>query len=115
MIEDYFRLGFNYSEVLSFLLAYHGIRLTLRHLKRILRNRGLRWKNIHSSIDRVVDAVEQELHWISTNASAFVERHRAMQLAIASCNFRSRVITFDRELKLSIAGYNFPSQLITGE
>ena len=60
LIEDCFRLGFNFSEVLSFLLAYHGIRLSLRHLK---RNRGPRRRNTHSSIDRVLDAVEQELQW----------------------------------------------------
>ena len=28
--EDYFGLGFSYSEVLSFLQVYHGIRLSLR-------------------------------------------------------------------------------------
>ena len=29
LIQDYFRLGFSYWEVLSFLLVYHGIRLGL--------------------------------------------------------------------------------------
>ena len=97
LIEDYFCLGFNYSEVLSFLLTYHGIRLSPRHLKRILRNRGLRWKNIHSSIDRVVDAVEQELVW-SGSSIGYRQMHQRLLNVIERCNWRSRVITFDSEL-----------------
>ena len=44
LMEEYFHLGFNYSEMLSFLLLYHGVRLSLRQLERILRSRGLRSK-----------------------------------------------------------------------
>ena len=40
-IEQYFRLGFKYPEIISFLLLCHGVRLSLRQLKRILRSRGL--------------------------------------------------------------------------
>lgn len=58
LIEDYFGLGFSYSELLSFLLVYHGIRLRLRHLKRILKKHGLRRRNIQSNVERVIDAVE---------------------------------------------------------
>ena len=61
MIEDYFGLGFSYSEVLSFLQVYHDIRLSLRHLKRILKKRGLRRRNIQSNVETVIDAVEHEL------------------------------------------------------
>ena len=63
LIEDYFGLGFSYSEVLSFLQVYHGIRLSLRHLKRILKKRGLRRRNIQSNVETVIDAVEHELQW----------------------------------------------------
>ena len=52
LIEDYFGLGFSYSEVLSFLQVYHGIRLSLRHLKRILKKRGLRRRNIQSNVEQ---------------------------------------------------------------
>ena len=61
LIEEYFHLGFNYSEMLSFLLLYHGVRLSLRQLKRILRSRGLRRRKIQSGINRVVNAIDQEL------------------------------------------------------
>ena len=39
LIATYFHLGFNYVEILSFLTLSHGIRLSLRQLKRILRNK----------------------------------------------------------------------------
>ena len=61
LIEEYFRLGFNYSEMLSFLLLYHGVRLSLRQLERILRSRGLRRRKILSGINRVENAIDQEL------------------------------------------------------
>ena len=61
LIKEYFRLGFNYTEILSFLALYHGVRLSLRRLKRILVSQGLRRKKIQSRIERVVDAVDQEL------------------------------------------------------
>ena len=61
LIEQYFHLGLNYSEIISFLLLRHGVRLSLRQLKRILRSRGLRRRKIQSLIDRVVNAVDQEL------------------------------------------------------
>ena len=63
LIEDYFGLGFSYSEVLSFLQVYHDIRLSLRDLKRILKKRGLHRRNIQSSVETVIDAVEDELQW----------------------------------------------------
>lgn len=34
LIENYFKLGMDYSEILSFLLLVHGIRFGIRHLKR---------------------------------------------------------------------------------
>ena len=77
LIEEYFLLGFNYSEVLSFLLVYHGIRLSLRHLKRILKKRELRRRNVQSSTQRVIDAVEQELQW-SGNTIGYRQMHQRM-------------------------------------
>ena len=61
LIEEYSRPGFNYAEILSFLLLCHGIRLSVRHLKTILRSRGLRRRKVQSGIDRVVNAVDKEL------------------------------------------------------
>ena len=42
LIESYFHLGLEYSEIGAFLGFWHGINLSLRHLKRILQTRGLR-------------------------------------------------------------------------
>ena len=36
-IENYFTFGFTASEILSFLLTVHGIRLSLRQLRRFLK------------------------------------------------------------------------------
>ena len=50
--------------MLSFLLLYHGVRLSLRQLEtveRIFRYRGLRRRKIQSGINRVVNAIDQEL------------------------------------------------------
>ena len=61
LIVQYFCLGFNYPEIMSFLLLCHGVRLSLRQLKMILRSRGLGRRRNHSRIERVVNAVDQEL------------------------------------------------------
>ena len=39
-IVNYFRLGYTAPEILSFLVTVHGVRLSLRQLRRILRNHG---------------------------------------------------------------------------
>ena len=33
LIKEYFRLGFNYTEILFFLALYLGVHLSLRHLR----------------------------------------------------------------------------------
>ena len=54
-------LGLNYVEVISFLLITHGITLSLRQLKRILRRKGLTKRKNHSDPAEVVAAIEREL------------------------------------------------------
>ena len=61
LITTYFHLGFSYVEILSFLVLSHGIRLSLRQLKRILKNQGLLRRRNHSSPHEIVSAVEREL------------------------------------------------------
>ena len=39
-IVNYFMLGFTAVEILGFLVSIHGFRLSLRQLRRILRNNG---------------------------------------------------------------------------
>ena len=41
LIVHYFHLGFDYREILGFLVLCHGIQISLRHLKRILSSNGL--------------------------------------------------------------------------
>ena len=62
LIRKYFHLGFNYAEILAFLILTHGIQLSLRQLKRVLRSQGLfRWRG-HSDPHEITGAVELELH-----------------------------------------------------
>ena len=56
LIEGYFRLGIGY---LAFLIMCHGIRL--RHLKRILHERGLTRRKQQNPVNEIVDAIENEL------------------------------------------------------
>ena len=44
-ICSYFWVGFPYNDILQFLLTYHNIELTMRHLHRILRKQKLFRKN----------------------------------------------------------------------
>ena len=60
-IENYFTIGFTGSEILSFLLNVHGIRLSLRQLRRILKNRGCTRREQSTDMSIIVRAVEGEL------------------------------------------------------
>ena len=61
LVVRYFELGFSYKEILAFLGARHNIRISLRHLKRILSSKNCYRRKNHSNIREVVDAVEKEL------------------------------------------------------
>ena len=61
LIEHYFHLGFDYCEILGFLLLCHGIQISLRQLKRILSSNGLFRRRAYSSPRQVITAVEREL------------------------------------------------------
>ena len=61
-IQKYFNLGFPYEEILAFLSKFHGIILSLRQLKRLLRSMGLRRRKVHSSVYEVASVIERELH-----------------------------------------------------
>ena len=50
VIEKYFILGLNAPEILGFIVNVHGISLSLRQLKRVLRNRGCRRRRSPNSI-----------------------------------------------------------------
>ena len=61
LIEHYFNLGLSYTEILCFLVAVHGIHISLRQLKRILQQLGLRRRGNLDSINEVITNVESEL------------------------------------------------------
>jgi len=61
IIENYFNLGLTASEIALFLVSVHGIRISLRHLKRILRQLGCTRRRHPSDLNEVVQAVEEEL------------------------------------------------------
>ena len=61
LIECYFNLGLDYSEIINFLLLVHGIRLSVRQLKRVLFSKGLCRRRNHSDIEEVIAAIEREL------------------------------------------------------
>ena len=61
LIEHYFNLGLSYTEILCFLVAVHGIHISLRQLKRTLQQLGLRRRGNLDSINEVIMNVESEL------------------------------------------------------
>ncbi len=60
-IVNYFRLGFTAVEILGFLASIHGFRLSLRQLRRILRNNGCTRREDPTDLNAIVLAVEQQL------------------------------------------------------
>lgn len=61
LIEQYFRLGLQQSEILLFLVLKHGIVLSIRQLKRILARKGLRRRKDKSDLETVLSVMEEEL------------------------------------------------------
>ena len=58
---SYFRLGLDYTEILLYLVLFHGITLSLRQLKRILKTKGLgRRRGNPSDLREVCEAIEEE-------------------------------------------------------
>lgn len=61
VIMAYFRLGYSYVEIASFLTMFHDITISVRQICRILRSMGLRRRAPRVDLMRVVDAVESEI------------------------------------------------------
>ena len=60
LIQDYFNLGLTAPEIVSFLVCLHGIQISLRHLKRVLKRLGCTRRNL-SDLGEIVNGVETEL------------------------------------------------------
>ena len=62
MIKSYFNLlGITAPEIALFLVSVHGIGISLRQLKRILRRLGCTRRRRQSDLNEVVEAVQKEL------------------------------------------------------
>ena len=61
LICSYFWAGFPYKDILQFLLIYHNIELTMRHLHRILRKQKLFRKNKTVSSREILDSIAEKL------------------------------------------------------
>ena len=61
IIVNYFNLGLTAPEIALFLVSVHGIGISLRQLKRILRRLGCTRRRRRSNLNEVVEAVEEEL------------------------------------------------------
>ena len=79
LIERYFYLNFNYIEIIAFLALRHGILLSLRHLKRIERQRSLGRGGRPSDGWDVFAAIEQELSG-SGSSIGYRQMHQRLQI-----------------------------------
>jgi len=76
-ISYYFSLGLAYSEILTFLLCFHVIEISLRQLKQVLRRQGLRRRKDHSEIREILNAIEDELEESGNSIVARARKQRA--------------------------------------
>ena len=61
IIKNYFNLGLTAPEIALFLVSVHGIGISLKQLKRILRRLGCTTRRRRSNLNEVVEAAEEEL------------------------------------------------------
>ncbi|XP_028516806.1 uncharacterized protein LOC110245566 isoform X2 [Exaiptasia diaphana] len=62
VIREYFNAGYEYSNIVSLLLAYHGIRISISTLKRFLRKKKMRRRNVEISDVAIRRAIQTELN-----------------------------------------------------
>ena len=61
LIEHYFWDGFRYSSIVRFLSEYHGLHISIRTLRRRLRDYGLSRRNAPPALMHVWNAIHSEL------------------------------------------------------
>ncbi len=62
-IEFYFELGLKYKEIRAVLSTRHGFYVSERHLKRILREKGLSRRKSYSALADLVDFISHQLQY----------------------------------------------------
>lgn len=61
LIKGYFRMGLSYPEIVTMLFEVHGVSVSVRHLKRILKRNNLARRKNYTRLEPVVDFIESEL------------------------------------------------------
>lgn len=61
LIDRYFHLGLQHVEIVAFLTLVHGIKISLRQLKRILQRKALRRRGTNSNLGLVIRTIQQEI------------------------------------------------------
>ena len=61
LVVRYFNLGLNNTEIVLFLSLGRGLIMSIRQLKRILRNLHLKRRSVQSYSDEIIDALESDL------------------------------------------------------
>lgn len=61
LIVHYFSIGYKYKEILASLVLIHGIKLSYRHLRRIIRKQNLYRRTSESDIEDIIRAILEEL------------------------------------------------------
>ena len=79
IIEHYFKLGLQYTEILAFLKSLYGIQLSLRQLKRILRAKSLRRRSDNATVDEISAAIQQQLEG-SGSCLGYRQMHQKLRL-----------------------------------
>ena len=87
LIRRYFNLGLKNAEIVLFLSLAHGLVVSIRHLKKILKKLRLKRRSVQSDSDEIISAIEKELsssgssigyrqmHWrLTTDYGLFVNR-----------------------------------------
>ena len=87
VLKNYFTAGFSYKEICNFLFRFHRIKITIRHLNRLLRQCNMQRRGSHSNINIVKKSIQDEL---KGSSSCFGYRYMLQKL-------RSNGLTTDKE------------------
>ena len=79
LLRKYFNLGFSYLEIIVFLSKFHGIVLSLRQLKRLLKAMRLCRRTEGNSVPEVAQAIEMELKG-SASSLGYRAMHQRLQI-----------------------------------
>ena len=61
ILKNYFTARFSYEEIGNFIFRFHRIKITIRHLNRLLRQCDFQNSSNHSDINSVIKFIQNEL------------------------------------------------------